>query len=428
MNLRLIKVGTPRRGVLGRLGEASLPKKLAVAAACATLLTTTSHAQDWPQWRGPNRDAKVAGFHAPKTWPSQLSLKWKSTVGVSDATPALVGGRLYAFSRIGDEEVLQCLDASTGKELWRNGYECGPATGPAASHPGPRSSPTVADGKVITLGVKGMLSCGDADSGRVIWRRDDFKSWPLAFVAMSPVVVDGMCIAHLGRETNGAIIAYDLKTGAEKWRWSGDGPSYASPVVMKFGRTKLFITETAEKIVAIDVRDGTLAWSAPFPVKQFTSNSETPLVDGHTVIYGGANRSGAAVKFTKEQGAIVGKELWRSAENPPSFTTPVFKKGRLYGVSQTGKFYCRDASNGKTLWAQDVTGRKDGYGSVLDAGDVLLALTPNSQLIVFAPSDKQFTQLASIKVAEKETYAYPVVAGKRIFIQDQGSVALWMFE
>ena len=100
-------------------------------------------AQDWPQWRGANRDAKATGFIAPKTWPKELTQKWKVTVGSGDATPALVGGRLYVFSRQEAGEVTRCLDAATGKELWQDKNAVQAISGPdATQHGGPRSSPT----------------------------------------------------------------------------------------------------------------------------------------------------------------------------------------------------------------------------------------------------------------------------------------------
>src|SRR5579871_6764749 len=137
--------------------------------------TTTATAQDWPQWRGPNRDAHATGFKAPATWPKELTQKWKVTVGDGVATPALVGDRLYVFGRQSGSEVVRCLDAADGKELWQDKYETGGATGPAAGFSGPRSSPAVADGKVVTLGVRGVLSCYDAASGKMLWRKDDYR-------------------------------------------------------------------------------------------------------------------------------------------------------------------------------------------------------------------------------------------------------------
>ena len=214
------------RAIKSNKGRTMNNARRTFSLACGLILISTSlvaPGQDWPQWRGPNRDDKVTGFTAPKTWPQEFHQKWKVSVGQADSTPALAGGRLYVFSRQDDKEVTQCLDAATGKEIWSDKYEAMAATGPAQQHPGPRSSPTVAEGKVITLGARGVLSCLDAADGKLVWRKNDVQGWPNFFTSMSPLVVNGLCIAQLGSKTNGALIAYDLSSGAEKWKWNGDG-------------------------------------------------------------------------------------------------------------------------------------------------------------------------------------------------------------
>ncbi len=207
---------------------------------------------DWPQWRGPNRDAKATGFKAPATWPQTLSQKWKVTVGLGDATPSLVGNRLYVFSRQEGNEVISALDAESGNELWQDKYESGPATGAASGHSGPRASPTVVDGKVVTLGVRGTLSCLDAATGKLLWRKNDYEGvWPRFFTSSSPIVVDGLCIAQVGGPNNGGIVAYDLVTGNERWKWTGDTPAYASPELTTIDGEKLIVALNAGKIVAL---------------------------------------------------------------------------------------------------------------------------------------------------------------------------------
>src|SRR5207253_4920607 len=123
-------------------------------------------AQDWPQWRGPNRDAKAEGFKAPQTWPKELTQKWKVTVGTGDATPALVGDKLYVFTREGSDEVIRCLDAASGNEVWKDKYASAAGNEPTGQFGGPRASPAVAEGKVVTYGARGTLSCYDAASGK----------------------------------------------------------------------------------------------------------------------------------------------------------------------------------------------------------------------------------------------------------------------
>jgi len=384
-------------------------------------------AQDWPQWRGPDRDGKADGFAAPATWPEQFHQNWKTEVGQADATPALVGGKLFVFSRQDTDEVTQCLDAATGKQIWIDKYTVKAGKVPGDGHPGPRSSPAVGQGKVVTLGVRGDLSCLDAATGKVIWRKNDFPGWPKFYTSLSPIIVKGLCVAHLGGDTNGAIVAYDLKTGEAKWQWTGDGPAYDSPVLLSLGKTRLIVLQTAKKVVAINAADGKLAWETDFAPKGMANNIATPIVDGQTLIYTGAGRGTFAVKLEKSGDTITSKPLWSNPDLAPQFASPVLKSGLLYGLSAKGKFYCIDAKTGKTAWVED-GGEHGSFGAIIDAGPVMIALTPKSYLIVFQPTNKEYAQVASIKVADKPTYGYPVLSGKRIFVEDADSVTLWTLE
>jgi outer membrane protein assembly factor BamB len=419
-------------------------RMLAVLSA-SLVLTTASCAfgQDWPQWRGSNRDAKAAGFTAPKTWPAELTQQWKVTVDQGDATPSLVGDKLYVFARQQGTEALLCLDAATGKEIWRDQYDALGATGSASSHSGPRSSPAVAEGKVVTVGVRGMLSCLDAATGRSLWRKDDFQAYPRFHPASSPIIVDGLCIAQLGGQGNGALVAYDLATGEEKWKWAGDSPAYASPVPMTVSGTRLIVAQTERRIAAVTAADGKLVWETPAAPRGRGYNAASPVVDGQTIYHGGSGRGTTAVRIEKQGDGFVAKELWSHSEKSVEFNTPVLKDGLLYGLTQGNEFFCIKAENGQTAWAAPVApatdggqagrggrgmGRGAGYGSIVDAGSVLLALTPASQLIAFHPSDKEYTELARIKVADTPTYAHLVVSGNRLFVKDQESLTLWKVE
>jgi len=383
-------------------------------------------AQDWPQWRGPNRDAKVSGFTAPATWPKELTQKWKTTVGTGDATPALVGDKLYVFTRQGEEEVTTCLNAADGKELWKDKYAAQAVTGPAARHPGPRSSPAIADGKVVTVGVAGILSCLDAASGKLIWRKDPFpKVTPKFFAATSPIIVDGMAIAHLGGPGNGAIVAFDLAGGNQKWQWAAEGPDYGSPALMTVDGTKVLVTLSERSFVGIGVADGKLLWQLPFAPQGMAYNAATPIIDGQTVIYTGKGRGTKAVKIEKQGDGFAAKELWSNPDLAPQFNTPVLKDGLLFGLSDKGNFFCIDAKTGKTAWVDTVQRDRSGFGAIVDVGQYLMAMPSNAELIVFKPSGKQYEEVAKIKVSDTPTYAHPVIAGNRIFIKDQETVAMF---
>jgi outer membrane protein assembly factor BamB len=352
-------------------------------------------------------------------------------VGLGDASPVLVGDKVYAFTRQGDDEVILCLDAANSKELWKDKYGAVAVTGAAAKvgggHPGPRGTPVVAEGKICTFGVGGVLSCLDASSGKVMWRKDS-KARPDFFTSCSPIVVNGLCIVQLGGEKKGEIVAYDLASGDEKWKWAGDGTAYSSPVLLNLGDTKVIVAETAAKIVALGVADGKLLWETPFAKQGRSYNACTPMVDGQTVVYSGAGRGTTAVKLEKQGDALGAKEpLWSNKDNGCQFNTPVLKQGLVFGLSDRDALFCINAETGKAAWTVPNIG-KGGYGSIVDAGPVLFALSPKSELIVFEPSDKEFKELAKYKVADNETYAYPVIAGNRVYVKGRDTLTLWLIE
>jgi len=382
----------------------------------------TARAHDWPQWRGPNRDGKVVGFAAPKSWPSTLGQKWKVTVGQGDATPALVGDKLYVFTRQGGDEVLSCLSAADGKVLWQAKYAARAVTGPAASHPGPRSSPTVAEDKVITLGVGGVLSCFDASTGKRLWQKDEFTEVPPYFTAMSPLVANGLCVAHLGGRNRGTVLGLMLATGEVKWKWSGDGPAYASPVLATIEGTPHVVVQTEQSLVGLALADGKLLWQVPTPVAGRAVNAVTPVIDGSVVVYSGQGRGTHSVRIEKQGDGLVAKSLWSNEELGSGFTTPILKDGVLYGISDRGNLFAMDAQSGKVLWRDSA--RRDRFGAVVDAGQVLVALEGNGQLTVFAPSRKGFEEMARLRVAEAATYAHPVLDDNRMFIKDRETLAL----
>jgi len=400
----------------------------AVVSSCVILIVAgVVTAQDWPQWRGPDRSGKVSDFDAPGRWPAELTQKWSVTVGSGDSTPALVGDKLYVFARQGDEEVALCLDAASGKEFWKDKYQAQAVTSPADSHPGPRSSPAVEDGKVVTLGVGGVLSCLDAATGKVVWRKDPFpKAVPRFFTSFSPIIIDGMAIAHLGGPGNGAVIAYDLESGDEKWRWGGEGPDYGSPVLFTAEGVRQIVTPTEKSIVGIGVADGKLLWTYPFPPARRAYNSATPIIGNNMVVITGAGRGTKGLRIEKQGDGFNVKEIWSNPDLATQFNTPVLRDGLLFGLSNRNNLFCIDAQTGKTAWSETGTLGSRGFGSIVSAGSCLFGLANDSELVVFKPNDKAYNEIKRYKVAETPIYAHPLVAGGRIYIKDQEALTLWV--
>jgi outer membrane protein assembly factor BamB len=282
----------------------------------------------------------------------------------------------------------------------------------------------VADGKIVTLGVGGVVSCLDLN-GKLIWRKDPFpKIVPRFFTSMSPIIVDGMAIVHVGGQGNGGIIAFDLTTGDEKWRWAAEGPEYASPALMTVDGVKQIVTLAEKSIVGIATADGKLLWQLPFAPANRAYNAATPIIDGQTVIYMGAGRGIKAVKIEKKGDAFATAELWSNADVAPQFNTPVLRDGFLFGLSDKGNLFCVDSRTGKTAWVDQTARDRGGFAAVVGAGSCLMALPSSSELTVFKLNDKQYEELAKIKVSDTPIYAHPVIAGNRIIIKDQETVAM----
>lgn len=380
--------------------------------------------QDWPQWMGANRNGKVSGFDVPGTWPAELTPQWKVVVGLGDASPVMAGGKIYSFTRQGDEEIILCLDAQSGKEIWQNKYPSPAIEGPSSSqHSGPRSTPVVGEGKIVALGVGGVLSCLDAKTGKLVWRNEEYtKELPAFFTGLSPMISKGACIVHMGGKDTGEIIAFDLKTGKPRWQCFSDGPSYASPAMMTVDGKQQIVALTARSLVGIEPETGQMLWDFAVPVVNRFYNSASPVIDGQTVIITGQGQGTRAISIQKKEGKYVVSELWKNSELGTKWNTPILKDGFLYGLSDGRKLFCIDAKSGETAWID--TALHNDFGTIVDAGSLMIALPQTSNLVIFKPDAKAYTEVAVIKVADSPTYSFPLLSGNKIFIKDKESLAV----
>jgi outer membrane protein assembly factor BamB len=395
---------------------------------CAGLLLVTATGAtgaDWPQWRGAARDGRAVGVDLPASWPAAINRVWHTPVGLGDATPALVDGRLHVFGREGEQEVVRCLQAKDGREVWRHAYAAVPVTGPAEKYAGPRSSPAVAAGRVITLGVGGVVSCLAADDGRVIWRHEALvRPVPRFFTAMSPLVVDGLAIVHLGGRGEGLLAALDLADGRTRWTWAGDGPAYASPVEATLGGERQVVVQTEKGLAGIAIEDGRWRWGFETPPKPGYWNSVTPVVQGDLVLSTGQGTGLRALQVRRaDGGAWTVEERWHNPDLGTVYATPIWKDGIIHGLNPRGQFFAGEAATGATRWLQ--TARVSNFGSLVEAGPVLFALVEKTGLLVLASGAETYTELARYPVSAGPVYAHPVVAGRRVFIRDRDSVAAW---
>jgi outer membrane protein assembly factor BamB len=396
----------------------------ALAALAFSLTCSAAPAADWPGWRGPNRDGVVADFVAPREWPGKLAEVWATPVGEGHSSPVVVDGRLYQFSREKDDEVLRCLEADGGKEVWRIAYAAPYKMHPAATGhgKGPKATPAVQDGRIYTLGVGGVLACWDVRNGKEVWKKDfsaRFKlTSPLYGAAASPLLIDGLCVAQVGGNDKGALSAFDARTGEEKWSWDGDGPGYSSPIVAELGGVRQIVAQTQQYVVGVAPADGKLLWKMPFKTA-YDQNSITLLPYKDGLISSGYDRPLTRLRLEKKGDGFEASAVWSRKEHSLYLSSPVRKGDRLFGFTHRGfgRLFCVEADSGKTLWQSDA--RLGDNAALLLAGDYALALLDSGRLLVLRTDADAYETVAEYAVSDAPTWAHPVVLGDRIFIKDR---------
>ncbi len=385
--------------------------------------------QDTTQWRGPNRDGSVVGFDVPAAWPEGLTRQWTVDVGFGYATPLLVGDRMYLFSRQGDDEVMQALDPATGETIWRSSYsavfQMMPAT--RVHGPGPKSTPAYADGRLFSLGISGIVTAFDAADGRQLWQRPADPVEPLYHTGQSPIVDGDRVILHVGGQDAGALTAFDAATGEVQWSWDGDGPAYGSPVVAEVEGVRQVITFTQDNLVGVAAETGQLLWSRPF-VTPSTTTSQTPQIYEGDVIQTGRANGVTRFRIVREGNAWTTEDVWRTDEVGLHMTNPVVVGDVLYGLSHlnSGQYFGLDLDTGEVLWTSPP--RQAENAAILNAGDTILSLQNDAELVVLPSSRTAFEPVQRYVVADSSTWTQPTLVGNRVYVKDIETLTLWTVE
>ena len=395
------------------------------------VVSGTLHAQkpgEWLEWRGPQRNGTLTGVVVPKVWPPTLTKQWRSEVGLGYSTPLVVGGRVYAFGRQGEEEVLSAMEASTGKTTWRTGYPA-PVKLPDGTGKhglGPKSTPAYAEGRIFALGLSGIFSAFDARTGRLLWQKPGTLPQPKYGTAVSPLTDKGVVIVHLGGHDNGALTAFDAATGAVKWAWTGDGPGYASPQFAVLGGMRQLVAFTQEHLVGLDPATGALLWKQPFK-NQFWTNNVTPVVYKDLVVVSANIVGTAAYRVARAGQGWAATEVWRNVDVQLNLSNPVLRGTTLIGMSSknSGQFVSMEITTGQVAWKSQ--GREADNASIADIGNVLLVLKDSAELLVARPSASGFDIVETYIVADSATYGQPAIVGNRLYVKDNDGLTVWSF-
>ena len=386
--------------------------------------TAPAFAQDWSQWRGPQRDGTVAASAIPSTWPAGVKPAWRVEVGEGYSSPVVAGTRVFVHSRRDPEELVTAIDLQTGKILWQQSYQAPFAKNQYAVRmaKGPNSTPLATPDLVYTLGVTGVLSAWRVADGTLAWRKDYSASVDTSKLfcgtAMSPMLEGGALIVQVGSDVHGGrIMALDPATGTERWTWTGPGPGYASPIVITAQDVRQIVTLTNESIIGIDAKTGAGLWSVAFP-DEWHENIITPVWTGTHLVVSGVRQGTQAFTLRQIAGKWQSSPAWRNAAVTMYMSPPVVADGIVYGLSnkRKGQFVAVDLQSGTTKWASE--GREGEHASVLISPAHVLFLTNAGDLVIARRTADSYAEERRIELASGETWAVPVFVAGGVVVRD----------
>ncbi|CAM2010654.1 PQQ-binding-like beta-propeller repeat protein [Acanthopleuribacter pedis] len=401
---------------------------------CLLLCLLSSGAeQPWPQWRGPQRDGTVAHFNLPTRWPDQPAKLWSLSIGKGYGSPIVAAGHIYVLSNTDDTEHLHGISLKTGKSAWKVSYPISFKENPAALRfgNGPFSTPLYHQGRVFTVGTTGQIHCLDAASGKVLWKKTyngDLTDTRKYFCgnSVSPIIYGNTVIVHIGNESEGIMSAFDVESGAEKWQWRGDIPGYASPVIAKVAGEDHMVTLTQKFLNGFDPKTGTLLWQVPF-TSTWRENAISPMVMGDTVIISGVERQTMALALSRKKGKWKTEKRWVNQEEVLYMSNPVLYKGTLYGMSYKGKgrFFAMDAATGKTQWQGPARMGKNAAVQLI--GNQVAALSTDARLRLFTAQPSGFALVKEYSFDLSTVWAEPVFFDGKMLVKDDESLHLYTF-
>ncbi len=341
-------------------------------------------------------------------------------MGEGHSSPIAAAGRVFVFSREQEREVAAALDPATGKPAWRESYAAPYTMNPAATRhgKGPKSTPLFYDGKLFTLGIDGVLTARDAATGKQLWQKT-FGS-PLYGAAASLAADRGVVIGHVGKHDAGALTAFEPATGDIRWRWPGDGPGYASPIMAELDGVRQVITETQKLIVGVEARSGRLLWQIPFTTN-FDQNAVTPLLWRDILILSGLGNGVMGVRASRSST----ERLWHTREVSMYMSSPVAMGDVVFGFSHLnrGQLFALDPQTGRVLWTGEPL--QGDNAALVAAGDHLLVLTSDAQLTVARVTPRGIEPMRRYTVADSPAWAHPLVTPGGVIVKDANTLAFW---
>lgn len=382
---------------------------------------------NWMEYRGPARDGIVPGPGLAEDWSTNApTLVWEHPIGGGYGAFVVAGNALITIEQRREDEVIVCYDRETGIERWTYNYP--EHFSEAVGGEGPRTTPTVWNGKVYALGASGHLTCLDAVTGEKLWadhvlERAGVKNvqWGMSG---SPLIVDGMVVVNCGAQKGGeqsrGVFAYDANTGEVLWQAGTSQGSYASPMMATLGGKRQILIFDAAGLAAHDPQDGTELWRFPW-TSDFDINAVQPIVVDENRVYITSNAGGALVKVEQQDGKWSAQELWRNRQLKAHFSCPILYEGHIYGLDN-GILTCIDVETGKRQWK----GGRYGHGQMLLRDNLLLVLAETGHMALVEATPEVFRELGKIEpFPAQKTWNNPVLVDNLAYIRNDLNMACY---
>ncbi len=411
-----------------------IPKRLGRYGFASVLLSFASlaPAADWPQYRGPNGDGTTAETIPRADWSSGPNVLWKRTTKLGFSSFAVADGRLFTVIAEGGKEITLALDANTGDELWRvtmGGNEYGHDGGNAGARDnrggdGPRSTPAVAGDEVYVYDSHMVLRCLDAESGKVLWKHDVINQSAgrnIKWMNATSPVIDGDTVIVSGGGAGQTFLAFDRTSGESIWSSGDETITHATPTLATINGTEQAIFFVQSGLVAVDVKTGTELWRAKFPFS--VSTAASPVVSGNLVYCSAGYGVGAGLfRITSDWKA---EEVWfKSNELMNHWSTPVAHNGYLYGLYEFKKYgraplQCVDMASGEIMWTE----RGFGPGNCILVGEKLVVLSDAGEVAIVAAQPGGYRELARADVLDGKCWSTPAYSDGKIYVRSTEEAA-----
>lgn len=401
-------------------------RQQALAAVVVALDLARALENDFPEYRGRQRDGVVHGPPLARDWTvNRPGLLWRQPVGGGYAAIAIAGNVAVTIEQRRDREAVVCYDTATGKECWVHDYSA--HFSERLGGDGPRATPTIADDSVFSLGATGQFVCLELSSGRLKWQvniLEDNENLPWGMCG-SPLVYDQIVVVNPGAQRNTAagraVVAYDRTTGRQVWSTGSTKAGYSSPMLATLaGRRQLLLLD-GEILAGYDPQSGRELWRFPWPTYQDINVAQPVVLEGDRVFISSGYDTGCVMLRISESGGKWKVEpIWQNKNMRCKFTSPVAHKGFLYGLDD-GILTCVDQETGKRKWRDG----RYGHGQLLLADDLLVILGENGKLAIVGATPKGYRELGSIPALEGKTWNNPAVAEGKAFIRNSEEMACY---